>query len=209
MAYIYNDFIFLWAFWRYPEETKPIGNISNDLKHFKAFDLQALASTLDGSEISDLRDQFNAIDMDRNGTITLEEMRTVSWLTSVSLIFEPSFVRIRFNPCLHALFGFVVIRFDILQADDFTPHYVVILLGLAKGPTLDCEGVTSARDSSSGMWILSNAINKSVGDVMCMYILSFRVECVLVTSRLEVQLKMSWLKRWTWGFLDWQKTHDA
>lgn len=40
--------------------------------------MQALASTLDGSEISDLRDQFNAIDMDRNGTITLEEMRTVS-----------------------------------------------------------------------------------------------------------------------------------
>jgi len=37
--------------------------------------LQALASTLDSSDIADLRDQFNAIDIDRNGTITLEEMR--------------------------------------------------------------------------------------------------------------------------------------
>ncbi len=40
--------------------------------------LQALASTLDSDEISDLRDQFDAMDMDRNGTITLDEMRTVS-----------------------------------------------------------------------------------------------------------------------------------
>ena len=40
--------------------------------------LQALASTLDSSDIQDLRDQFNAIDIDRNGTITLEEMRDVS-----------------------------------------------------------------------------------------------------------------------------------
>ena len=39
---------------------------------------QALASTLDSSDIADLRDQFNAIDIDRNGTITLEEMRLVS-----------------------------------------------------------------------------------------------------------------------------------
>lgn len=37
--------------------------------------LQALASTLDSSDIADLQDQFNAIDIDRNGTITLEEMR--------------------------------------------------------------------------------------------------------------------------------------
>lgn len=37
--------------------------------------MQALASTLDSSDIADLRDQFNAIDIDRNGTITLEEMR--------------------------------------------------------------------------------------------------------------------------------------
>lgn len=42
------------------------------------FYLQALASTLEDSDIADLRDQFNAIDIDRNGTITLEEMREVS-----------------------------------------------------------------------------------------------------------------------------------
>ncbi len=37
-----------------------------------------MASTLDSDEISDLRDQFDAMDMDRNGTITLDEMRIVS-----------------------------------------------------------------------------------------------------------------------------------
>lgn len=39
--------------------------------------MQALASTLNTDEIADLRDQFNAIDIDKNGTITLEEMRQV------------------------------------------------------------------------------------------------------------------------------------
>ena len=39
---------------------------------------QALASTLDEEEISDLRDQFDAIDVDKNGVISLEEMRQVS-----------------------------------------------------------------------------------------------------------------------------------
>ncbi|XP_019058960.1 PREDICTED: calcium-dependent protein kinase 28-like [Tarenaya hassleriana] len=36
---------------------------------------QALASTLDEAEIAGLRDQFDAIDVDKNGVITLEEMR--------------------------------------------------------------------------------------------------------------------------------------
>jgi calcium-dependent protein kinase len=44
----------------------------------KQIALRALASTLDADEISDLRDQFDAMDMDRNGTITLDEMRIVS-----------------------------------------------------------------------------------------------------------------------------------
>lgn len=39
--------------------------------------LQALASTLEPEEIRDLRDQFDAMDVDRNGTITLEEIRHV------------------------------------------------------------------------------------------------------------------------------------
>lgn len=38
---------------------------------------QALASTLEPEEIRDLRDQFDAMDVDRNGTITLEEIRHV------------------------------------------------------------------------------------------------------------------------------------
>jgi hypothetical protein len=36
-----------------------------------------LASTLDKKEIADLQDQFEAIDVDRNGVITLEEMKKV------------------------------------------------------------------------------------------------------------------------------------
>ncbi|KAF2312394.1 hypothetical protein GH714_034517 [Hevea brasiliensis] len=41
----------------------------------KQFALRALASTLDDVELADLRDQFDAIDVDKNGSISLEEMR--------------------------------------------------------------------------------------------------------------------------------------
>nr|CAD1840665.1 unnamed protein product [Ananas comosus var. bracteatus] len=41
----------------------------------KQFALRALASTLDEEELSDLKDQFDAIDVDKNGSISLEEMR--------------------------------------------------------------------------------------------------------------------------------------
>ncbi|GMP31927.1 hypothetical protein CsSME_00005931 [Camellia sinensis var. sinensis] len=37
--------------------------------------LQALASTIGAEELADLRDQFDAIDVDKNGAISLEEMR--------------------------------------------------------------------------------------------------------------------------------------
>ena len=40
--------------------------------------LQALASTIGEEELADLRDQFDAIDVDKNGSISLEEMRQVS-----------------------------------------------------------------------------------------------------------------------------------
>ncbi|CAK9157009.1 unnamed protein product [Ilex paraguariensis] len=41
----------------------------------KQFALRALASTIDGEELADLKDQFSAIDVDKNGSISLEEMR--------------------------------------------------------------------------------------------------------------------------------------
>ena len=41
----------------------------------KQFALRALAGTLDDVELADLRDQFDAIDADKNGAISLEEMR--------------------------------------------------------------------------------------------------------------------------------------
>jgi len=40
--------------------------------------VQALASTLNEGELSDLKDQFDAIDVDKNGSISLEEMRQVT-----------------------------------------------------------------------------------------------------------------------------------
>jgi calcium-dependent protein kinase len=43
------------------------------------FILQALASTLNEGEFSDLKDQFDAIDVDKNGAISLEEMRQVTF----------------------------------------------------------------------------------------------------------------------------------
>ncbi|XP_010557652.1 PREDICTED: calcium-dependent protein kinase 28-like isoform X2 [Tarenaya hassleriana] len=56
-------------------------SVLNNLRQFvkysrlKQFALRALASTLDEAEIADLRDQFDAIDVDKNGVISLEEMR--------------------------------------------------------------------------------------------------------------------------------------
>ncbi|GAB2279442.1 Calcium-dependent protein kinase 18 [Dionaea muscipula] len=41
----------------------------------KQFALRALATTLNEEELADLRDQFDAIDVDKNGVISLEEMR--------------------------------------------------------------------------------------------------------------------------------------
>lgn len=40
--------------------------------------MQAIASTLDEDELADLRDQFQLIDIDKSGSISLEEMRQVS-----------------------------------------------------------------------------------------------------------------------------------
>ncbi|KAL5557559.1 hypothetical protein UlMin_039795 [Ulmus minor] len=56
-------------------------SVLNNMRQFvrysrlKQFALRALASTLDDAEISDLKDQFDAIDVDKNGAISLEEMR--------------------------------------------------------------------------------------------------------------------------------------
>ncbi|CAH1413657.1 unnamed protein product [Lactuca virosa] len=55
--------------------------VLNNMRQFvrysrlKQFALRALASMLDEEEISFLKDQFHAIDVDKNGTISLEEMR--------------------------------------------------------------------------------------------------------------------------------------
>ncbi|XP_047972644.1 calcium-dependent protein kinase 28-like [Salvia hispanica] len=60
-----------------PLDISVLSNMRKFVKYsrFKQFALRALASTLDEEEISDLRDQFDAIDVDKNGVISLEEMR--------------------------------------------------------------------------------------------------------------------------------------
>lgn len=56
-------------------------SVLNNLRQFvkysrmKQFALRALATTLNEEELADLRDQFDAIDVDKSGTISLEEMR--------------------------------------------------------------------------------------------------------------------------------------
>jgi hypothetical protein len=39
--------------------------------------VQALASTVNEEELADLKDQFDAIDVDKSGSISIEEMRHV------------------------------------------------------------------------------------------------------------------------------------
>ncbi|KAK4426729.1 Calcium-dependent protein kinase [Sesamum alatum] len=60
-----------------PLDISVLSNMRQFVKYsrLKQFALRALASTLDEEELADLRDQFDAIDVDKNGAISLEEMR--------------------------------------------------------------------------------------------------------------------------------------
>ncbi|XP_027179305.1 calcium-dependent protein kinase 18-like [Coffea eugenioides] len=60
-----------------PVDISVLSNMRQFVKYsrLKQFALRALASTLDEEELADLRDQFHAIDVDKNGSISLEEMR--------------------------------------------------------------------------------------------------------------------------------------
>uniref|UniRef100_A0A1D1YR11 non-specific serine/threonine protein kinase n=1 Tax=Anthurium amnicola TaxID=1678845 RepID=A0A1D1YR11_9ARAE len=60
-----------------PIDISVLSNMRQFVKYsrFKQFALRALASTLNPEELADLRDQFDAIDVDKNGSISLEEMR--------------------------------------------------------------------------------------------------------------------------------------
>ncbi|KAL6543435.1 Calcium-dependent protein kinase 18 [Orobanche hederae] len=60
-----------------PLDISVLSNMRQFVKYsrFKQFALRALASTLAEEELSNLRDQFDAIDVDKNGVISLEEMR--------------------------------------------------------------------------------------------------------------------------------------
>jgi calcium-dependent protein kinase len=60
-----------------PIDISVLNNMRQFVKYsrMKQFALRALASTLDEHELSGLKDQFDAIDVDKNGSISLEEMR--------------------------------------------------------------------------------------------------------------------------------------
>ncbi|KAH9662753.1 calcium-dependent protein kinase 16 [Citrus sinensis] len=62
-----------------PIDISVLNNMRQFVKYsrLKQFALRALASTLDDEELADLRDQFDAIDVDKNGSISLEEMRQI------------------------------------------------------------------------------------------------------------------------------------
>ncbi|KAJ3693989.1 hypothetical protein LUZ60_009469 [Juncus effusus] len=60
-----------------PLDILVLSNMREFVKYsrMKQFALRALASTLNEEEIADLKDQFDAIDVDKNGVISLDEMR--------------------------------------------------------------------------------------------------------------------------------------
>ncbi|KAI3794280.1 hypothetical protein L1987_36909 [Smallanthus sonchifolius] len=60
-----------------PLDISVLSNLREFLKYsrLKQFALRALASTLDEEALSDLKDQFHAIDVDKNGAISLDEMK--------------------------------------------------------------------------------------------------------------------------------------
>ncbi|RZB60835.1 Calcium-dependent protein kinase 16 [Glycine soja] len=63
-----------------PIDISVLSNMRQFVKYsrFKQFALRALASTLNEEELADIKDQFDAIDVDKNGSISLEEMRQVA-----------------------------------------------------------------------------------------------------------------------------------
>ncbi|CAH9064972.1 unnamed protein product [Cuscuta europaea] len=60
-----------------PLDISVLSNMRQFVKygHLKQFALRAFAGTLHEEELADLKDQFSAIDVDKNGVISLEEMR--------------------------------------------------------------------------------------------------------------------------------------
>ncbi|KAJ7953123.1 GPCR kinase [Quillaja saponaria] len=60
-----------------PIDISVLNNMRQFVKYsrLKQFALRALASTLNDEELCNLKDQFHAIDVDKNGSISLEEMR--------------------------------------------------------------------------------------------------------------------------------------
>lgn len=60
-----------------PIDISVLSNMRQFVKYsrLKQFALRALASTIGEEELADIRDQFDAIDVDKNGSISLEEMR--------------------------------------------------------------------------------------------------------------------------------------
>ncbi|XP_031110444.1 calcium-dependent protein kinase 16-like isoform X2 [Ipomoea triloba] len=78
-----------------PLDISVLSNMRQFVKYsrLKQIALRALATTLDPEELADLRDQFEAIDVDKNGVITLEEMRLalakdIPWRMKESRVLE-------------------------------------------------------------------------------------------------------------------------
>lgn len=89
--------------------------------------MKALATTIDEDELDGLRDQFDAIDIDKNGAISLEEMRQV---------------RRKQKPLTQ------VKRFHYMTA--------ILVCSISTGScercSLETEGCKSCRDSSSSKY---------------------------------------------------------
>ncbi|KAL5985987.1 Calcium-dependent protein kinase 18 [Asimina triloba] len=78
-----------------PVDISVLSNMRQFVKYsrMKQFALRAVATTLNEEEIADLRDQFDAIDVDKSGAISLEEMRQalakdIPWKTKGPRVLE-------------------------------------------------------------------------------------------------------------------------
>ena len=127
--------------------------------------LQALASTLDEEEIADLRDQFSAIDVDKNGVISLEEMRQVLLIYRVEASFVLTTLNGHWQTLETSLFCVILMQKNCIYA--LIKNNCVCIwssyfwwlttfisnAGPCKGSPMENERITSSWDSSSGKLI--------------------------------------------------------
>lgn len=114
MPYIFTKYCFGPTSGSTTKENHGLAMFSYFVNALSGYITQALATTLQPEELSDLRDQFNAMDVDGNGTITLEEIRHVR-PDSSSIISTAYFTAYTRCSCLHCRLYLLVLLQGVFQ----------------------------------------------------------------------------------------------